>query len=90
MSSSTAMLRVLGLVVSLTVVVCAAPRSAGAQPAISSGSSPASIRQSIWATASGGMTLLFSLPRSIVTAKVVRTIAANCRFAKNRARNAVS
>src|SRR5713101_6390497 len=56
---------------------------------ISSGSSPASTRQSISATASGGMTLRFSLPLSMFTAKVVLTSAAWWRFAKKRARRAL-
>jgi hypothetical protein len=58
--------------------------------AISSASSPGSIRQSTSATASGGITLSFSLPRSIVTAKVARSIADQCRFARIRRRAAES
>ena len=46
------------------------------QARISCGSSPASMRQSMSATASGGITLSFSLPRSMFTANVVRTMAA--------------
>src|SRR5207237_2899995 len=57
---------------------------------ISSGSSPASTRQSISATASGGMTFRFSLPFNMLTANVVRTIAEYQRSASKRARNAGS
>ena len=54
---------------------------------ISPGSSPASMRQSISATASGGITLIFSLALRMFTAKVVRTSAACWRLARKRARN---
>ena len=57
---------------------------------ISAGSSPASMRQSMSATASGGMTLIFSLARSMLIANVVRTIAACWRCAKNPVRKAGS
>jgi hypothetical protein len=60
------------------------------QATISSGSSPRSMRQSISASASGGITFRFSLPRSMFTAKVVRSIAAWCRSARKARRNAGS
>ena len=74
----------------IVTCTCSSAITPRTQAAISAGSSPASMRQSIWAVASGGMTLLFSLPRSIVTANVVRTIAAYWRFDTNRSRNAGS
>ncbi len=69
---------------------CSSAIAAFTQRTTSSGSSPASIRQSISAIASGGMTLRFSLAFSMFTANVVRTIAAYQRSARNRSRKARS